>query len=93
MSLKKSGYKETRYTAAIPIANIFNSFPSQHDSKNPLSFMQHNYEHSPELSGEEESFLLFRYFLLSYLGIERLNEHEVYSALEQCQTLEPQIGG
>lgn len=58
---------------------------------NPL--LQHNYENSPELSGEEESFLLFRYFLLSYLGIEHLNEHEVYSAQEQCQTLEPQIGG
>ena len=58
---------------------------------NPL--LQHNCEHSPELSGEGESVLQFRYFLLSYLGIEHLNEHEVYSVQEQCQSLEPQIGG
>ena len=55
--------------------------------------LQHNYEHCPELSGEEEAFLMFRYFLLSYSGIECLNKPEIYPGIEQHHMLEPQIGG
>lgn len=81
------------------IIDIVDNYPLRADlmgEKNSCAAndsLQHNYEHCPELSGEEEAFLMFRYFLLSYSGIECLNKPEIYPGIEQHHMLEPQIGG